>query len=201
LSRKFDSLFLDEYTYILDNYPITFSYSEGILKSKELKVSVDTKIYPLEAVQAAGYTFTDRAYVEIKSKSSKKIEVAIKPKSDCRVPVKDLKSEFLNELLHHAIRNRVSRNNDKIREYIITQAMLSAQPTEIQEKACNCSKPNKAKTSKLDKALEAEIERILADTEGEDYKNDPLGIALPWEEKFGKSDKEKVGKVKKAKRK
>ncbi|MCX5784015.1 MAG: His-Xaa-Ser system protein HxsD [Elusimicrobia bacterium] len=144
--------------------------------ANQISIIVDGKIYPLEAVKAAAYTFSDRAYAQIKSKPGKRFEVTLSPKELAKI--KNLSGEFLNELLHHAIRLKITASNQKLREYIITQALCSAQPSQ------DIPKPVKAQI--LDKKLEKEIEKLLAETENMDYKKDPLGIAVPWEEKYGK---------------
>jgi hypothetical protein len=49
------------------------------MTGNELKVRVDCNVYPLNAVKAAGYTFTGKAFVEIKEVGKTQVEVILKP--------------------------------------------------------------------------------------------------------------------------
>lgn len=134
-----------------------------------MNINLNSKIYPLEAILNACYTFIDRAYIFLDTDSKgNQIKVSIKPKN--KLPEKQLevlKGEFMNELLHSVLRYTVSKNNKKIREYIIGRALYSALPTP---------------------------DLITAD-EKLDYQEDPLGIAIPWEEKYGRKKKSAKSKV------
>ena len=129
-----------------------------------MKIQLNPKIYPLEAILNASYTFIDRAYVFLDS-NSKGNEIVVSLKGKQRLSPKkleDLRGEFMNELLHCALRYKISKNNKKIREYIIGRALYSALPVSMEE-------------------------TILDEDSGKlDYQQDPLGIAIPWEEKYGK---------------
>lgn len=160
---------------------------------KKVSISVDSKIYPLQAVYAASYTFTDRAYVEVSGKASRKIGVTLTGKNEGALNFSRIKGEFMNELLHHALRLKIADSNRKIREYIVTQALFSAQPAQEQTGA-NTAKPQAKQTADQDEKLEKEIEKLLKEVEKEDYKKDPLGIAVPWEEKFSKAKKQAKSK-------
>ena len=126
-----------------------------------MKIKLDAGIYPIEAIINAAYAFINRAYIYLDSDDMQKhILVSIKEKKRrSAAKGKVLKGEFLNELLHCALRNTVSKNNKKIREYIIGCALNSAMPL---------SGSNK-------EAVEF------------GYQRDPLGIAIPWEEKYGRN--------------
>jgi hypothetical protein len=73
----------------------------------------------------------------------------------------ELEGEFSNELLNYTLRINLAKRNKSIREYIISQALLSAI---------------------------GEEEAIEED--GTSFQDDPLGIAVPWEEKY-QEDKKK----------
>lgn len=95
---------------------------------KKLSIPVDLEIYPLQAVQAAAYTFTDRSYVRLAKKSGVRAVVEILPKKGSEYNRTELEGEFMNELLHHALRLKIAGSNRKIREYITARALLSCQP-------------------------------------------------------------------------
>jgi His-Xaa-Ser system protein HxsD len=157
--------------------------------AKELKVDIDTSIYPLEAVQMAAYALTDRVYARIARRNGKSVSVSLTPKSAAAQP--DLAHEFHNELLHDTLRLKVSKANQKIREYVVTKALLSAQvpstalpEASVQEECPECAA--EAKSQPMDKDLEKEIDKLMADIEKSgSAEADPLGVAIPWEKKYG----------------
>ena len=123
----------------------------------QIKVLVNPKLYPLEAVYGAAYVFLDKAYLLLNGDPQKEIIVQIKSKKKINQKgLKNLADDFLNELLNYGLRYRISKNNKKIREYIIGTALLSASGEDLEEKT------------------------------KEDWQTDPLGIAVPWEEKYKK---------------
>ena len=128
---------------------------------------LSVKIYSLEAIYGAAYVFIDRAYLFLDSCSEKKIAVFLKGKNKLsRKQLEALKGDFLNELLDYAFRIKLSRNSRKLREFIVGQALVSAYGDD-------------------EVVQENEI----------GYKDDPLGIAVSWEDKYGaklkKTEKEK----------
>ena len=123
-------------------------------------IKLNTRIYPLEAILNACYAFIDRAYIFLDSDfSGKQIKVYFKDKKGLsRKRAELFRSEFMNELLHCALRCNISKNNRKIREYIVGRALCSA----------------------------VSVSDLLSGSTKLDYQRDPLGIAIPWEEKYGK---------------
>lgn len=134
-----------------------------------MQICLSSKIYPLEAVLNACYVFIDRAYVFLdRDRKNKDILVSIKGKHKLsRKDLEALSGEFMNELLHCALRLQISRNNKKIREYIVGRALFFALPVSVQP----------------------------VSDEKSVYKKDPLGIAATWEEKYGSKKKRRKVKV------
>lgn len=131
-------------------------------KDNKVVIFLNPKLYSLEAIYGACYVFIDRAYIFLDGDPKKEIELSIKSKS--KMPAKKLEAlvgEFQNELLNYALREKLSKANRKIREYIIG------------------------------KALYYDLADTLKDSEdvSDESQEDPLGIAIPWEEKY---DKDKV---------
>ncbi|MBW1811021.1 MAG: His-Xaa-Ser system protein HxsD [Deltaproteobacteria bacterium] len=127
---------------------------------------VDERIFPRPVVIGAAYMFIDRCYVQLARAPKKFVEVSLKGKKKVSKQRLDLlKGEFENELLHQLIRVQVAEKTDSLREVIVGRALLSAEP--VMEEA----------------GAESESDQEL------DYLDDPLGIAVPWEEKYG-DDKE-----------
>ncbi len=136
-----------------------------------MKLLVDEKIYPIEAIKLTASFFSEEADIDIEEKG-KKIEINIKQAGGEKKSNADLLRNFKKELLYNSIRYMVAKNNQKIREYIVSQALYSSYPSEIEE--------------------------FLSKTE-ESYVEDPLKIAVPWEESQKKT-KENKKKNKKEKR-
>lgn len=173
--------------------------------TQETAFEIDERIYPLEAVQNAVYVFTDRAFVAIEPAGTGRLKVVMTPKPAVAASVAGtLKGEFDNELVHQALRLRVSEANRKIREFIVTKALVSAQPSALTgaeaagapavdacpDCAADAQSPQGAPApAQIDEALEKEIDRLLAEIESGDGAADPLGVAVPWEEKFGSKAK------------
>ena len=132
--------------------------SAKIKKGKnQITITVDSRIYPLEVVYGAAYVFLDKAYLFLDGDPKKKITITIKGKKELnKKETGNLAREFLNELLNYSLRYQISKQNRKIREYIVGTALLGA------------------------------VREEPAETEKEDWQKDSLGIAVPWEEKYKK---------------
>jgi len=167
-------------------------------RAAEIAFEVEERIYPLQAAQAAAYAFTDRAYARVETAGAGRLRVALALKNGADADARAaLEGEFRNELLHQALRLKVSEANRKIREFIVTKALISAQPAAALAAAPGAaaadSCPDCASAPAappMDPELEKEIDRLLAVVEGESGASDPLGVAVPWEEKFKDGAKE-----------
>ena len=195
-------------------------------RATETELKVDTTIYPMEAVQQACYSFIDRAHVRIASSGKGQAKVCVKAKG--AVGLEGMEDAFYEELLHQSLRLKVSESNRSIREFIVTKALVSAQPGDGSQQGaqgqggeqdcpeCRAEAEGKKggaaqaegkgggkgpEGGAVDKELEAEIEKLLAEIEKTDTGGgDPLGVAVPWEDKYGgkgKAGAKKGGAVKK----
>ena len=116
----------------------------------QIKILVNPKLYSLEAVYGAAYVFLDKAYLRLDGNPEKEITVQIKSKENLnKKGLENLAGDFLNELLNYSLRCRISKNNKKIREYIVGTALLFASGEDLEEKT------------------------------KEDWQTDLLGIAVP----------------------
>lgn len=136
------------------------------------QIKVDLSVYPLACVYAAAYTFSKDAFVKLGKEGKNTLLVDLEAKNGKFKAERDLLGEFGNELLHHAFRLQVASANQALRETIVVQALVSAQP----RKAEPASAP-----AVLDAELEKEIEKLLKEAGSENYKDDSLGIGVPWE--------------------
>jgi His-Xaa-Ser system protein HxsD len=127
------------------------------------RLELDDTLYPLEALYGAAYIFIDRCYVLLDRPSDGRWRVTLTPKSgsaDAAV-LRALAGELANELLSCAWRHQITQANRAVIEQVTTQAIAGAMgaPT-------------------LD-----DLEKF--DFSGETFE-DPLGIAMSWEEKHKK---------------
>lgn len=144
-------------------------------------ISISPKIYSLDVVYSAAYVFLDKAYILLSGEPKKEIMVELRPKEK-RNEIEKLGREFSNELINYAFYKKQSEKNAPIRQAILQRALLTS---ELQ--------PREEEVGKIEEIGEKEFERSDAD-----YLEDPEGIAVPWEEKYGKKAKSK--KEKKAKK-
>lgn len=131
---------------------------------KEIVIRLDSDCYPKEAILATCYRFIDNNYIFLEREQGprKKIRVSITPKHAKNVV--NLEREFKNELVNNSLRCKIAEKNKKLREYIVKTALFFSQPKET-------------------------IDSLLFEDSGKkerDWEKDPLEIAIPWEEKYGK---------------
>ena len=130
-------------------------------------ILIDPALYPKEAVINTAYHFLDRAYIFLdRGPKGRGIKVVFEPKGDRKAGRKRLErlaGEFRNSLLHFTLRHQVSRQNKKIREYIVRTALYS---------------------SVAGSGVAGARQEGAAD-----YREDPLKIAVPWEKKHGRRRK------------
>lgn len=129
-------------------------------------ISVNPKLYPLEAVYSAAYVFMDRAYIVLDGDPEKEIIVRMKPKQGCSL--ENLGNEFNNELLNYADYLTRAKETKKLREMFLQRAILSNDPQVIGQQNNGGIEPEKE-----------EIPEVA-------FLRDPESIAVPWEEKYGK---------------
>jgi len=136
------------------------------IKEGFLTVTLNTEIYPLEVIYGASYIFIDRVYLFL-DKQGKEVAVTFKPKEGMsKKQLENLAGEFTNELLSCVLRANLSQENKKIRQHIVERVLYSS----VNIEKCDC-----------------ETEEEVSDF-GYSSEDDPLGIAIPWEEKYGSQD-------------
>ncbi len=132
-------------------------------------VVADASVYPIEAVYGAAYIFIDRCYVLIDKAREGAFSVTLTPKAAGATAetLRAMVGEFANELLSQAWRQKILEENRVILEAVTTQALAGAMgpPT---------------------------IDDLASFDFSEDGFDDPLGIAMSWEEKHKKKADEKT---------
>lgn len=172
-------------------------------KEKSLTINLNSKVYPLEVVLGAAYSFIDRVYVYLDGDPDKIIKISFKSK-DGDSNIKKIAGDFQNELLNQALRRQISENNQVIREYIVANAILGSMTPKADPQKCSSDKIVDVKDkNKSDLGLELEkdkdllkelkkLEKEFAVSEKNfDFNDDKMGIAMSWEDKYGKNKKTK----------
>ena len=147
------------------------------VKNNQVSWDVGTSTYPMDAVYGASYVFLDRCYVYLDKTADKRIRIVLRGREKLdREALDALAGEFSNELLHQVLRVRLAKRTGKVREMIIGRAIYSAES--VQD----------------DFAFEDDFDDLGDDA---DYLDDPLGIAVPWEEKYGSDNEAQPGQTEK----
>jgi len=132
-----------------------------------VSLRVDSNLYPLEAIYAAAYVFIDRCYVFLDKPEEARVRVRLTAKSG-KIEgdaARDVVGEFANELLSCTWRAQIARDSRAVIEAVTAQALSGARgaPT---------------------------LDELEAFDFSEEAFDDPLGIAMSWEEKYAKKKKE-----------
>ncbi len=138
------------------------SKPEAQTTEEGLVVSFDEGLYPKDAIYGAAYVFIDRCYVKLDRPGPSRISVRLKPKGGATLDAETLLGELENELLGQAWRRLIVEENRKLIEQVTTEALTGA-----------------AGPPGLDDLL------AMDGDEGAAFE-DPLGIAMSWEEKYKK---------------
>ena len=151
-------------------------------KGPQLEILINSKVYPLDAVLSAAYAFIDKGYflVDKEGKDYFKVIVAAKPGVGEEV-LKEIAGEFENQLLSEALRARIAKRTAKIRDTIVGAALAYAMERGQEEL------PEEEDLEDLPPEV---LEVLKGEDEDLDFLEDPLNIAVPWEEKYQKKDED-----------
>jgi His-Xaa-Ser system protein HxsD len=144
----------------LDGFPGELSAVD--LASSSVTLRVDPAIYPLDALYGAAYVFIDRCYVLLdKPDATWRVTLSWKKGEPTQDQLRALVGEFANELLSCAWRAKIAQESRSIIEGVTAQALAGAM-----------GPPSLDELEKFDFS--------------EEIFEDPLGIAMSWEEKHKK---------------
>lgn len=131
-------------------------------------ITVDASVYPLEALYGAAYIFIDRCYVLIDRPRGGSFSVSLTAKAAgvSDEALRAMVGEFVNELLSQAWRQKILEENRVILETVTTQALAGAM-----------GPPS--------------LDDLAAFDFSEESFEDPLGIAMSWEDKYKKKPDDK----------
>ena len=139
---------------------LTVTTGEG-----QILATFDEALYPRDAIYGAAYVFIDRCYVHLDRPGDGKISVTLRLKPGSTAALPELVGELENELLAQAWRRQIADDGRAIVELIVTRALAGS-----------------AGPPGLDDLLDL-------DESGGAFE-DPLGIAMSWEEKYKKKKPE-----------
>ena len=125
--------------------------------------SVDPSLYPLDALYGAAYVFIDRCFVFLDKDAQGHVVVSLAPKKGLadEPTLQTWAGEFSNELLSCAWRHQIAAQNRQALEQVTSLALAGAM-----------GPPSLDDLSNFDFSSQP--------------LEDPLGIAMSWEEKYKK---------------
>lgn len=144
---------------------------------KHISIELSLRVYPMDAVFGACHRFIDNFYLFLDQPAAGRISVSLVPKT--HMSEKDLTvsaGDFANELLHQSLRLKIGNKTTSVREMILGRALLSAEPVHEAQDFYGIESSCGRETAPEEQSFDP------------DYLDDPLGIAVPWEEKFSGSD-------------
>jgi His-Xaa-Ser system protein HxsD len=130
----------------------------------------DEELYSRDAIHGAAYVFIDRCYLHLERAGDKRLRVRLKAKKGSLADTQAYVGDFGNEALGQAWRRHIAGDNRATIESITARGLAGA-----------------AGPPGLDDLLAMDIG---AETAFED----PLGIAMSWEEKYTKKKGDKAAK-------
>lgn len=147
-------------------------------------LTVDLSLYPIGAVMGAAYVFVDRCYVFLDKPAEGKVQVSLTGKpGSTEDDLHAISGEFQNELLSQALRHEIGLRHERLRELLMARALFGAAP-ELAEEGKGERGAEQASGDVLSGDLAASGDTDPAEREDDQYLDDPLGIAIPWEEKY-----------------
>jgi His-Xaa-Ser system protein HxsD len=134
------------------------------------RLRVDLDLHSREAIFGAAYSFIDRCYVWLDKDVDGRLAIELTPRSDAE-SVEALAGDFSNELLAQSTRAMVFAANRDLVQAIVSRTLAGAG-----------ARGGTAAAPPL-----PELDSF--DVEDEPF-DDPLGIAMSWEQKYGKKTPE-----------
>jgi His-Xaa-Ser system protein HxsD len=135
-------------------------------KTSTLTLSLDSDLYPRDALYAAAYVFLDRAYLLL-DRNDDRFIVHIRGKEPLDEPtLRAMAGELENELLAQTLRLRVVKANQRIIESVTTLAIAGAAGGMHDGDAANDTYDDHQQHD-----------------DSTEFLDDALGISKPWEPK------------------
>ena len=149
---------------------------------------VHRDLYPNDVLFGTAFAFLDRCYVHLDMADADHVQVELTPRPGAVISATELAGEFKNDLVNQAVRYKLSKQTEKVRTLIVGRAIGLAQPSDEDSAQEGAPAPSGAPAPQVPD-LPPEVAKLLAEEDDSlDFLDDPLGIAVPWEEKYGKKD-------------
>lgn len=140
-------------------------------------ITLAKSLYSLDTLYGTAFVFLDRCWIHLDQEGDY-ISVELAKRPGVVIDLNILIGEFQNELINQAVRIKLAKETEKVRTMIVGRAIGQAIPEE-----------NHAPAPRDVPELPPEVAKLLAEEEDSlDFLDDPLGIAVPWEEKYGKKE-------------
>jgi len=152
--------------------------------SNVVEIKVKKDLFSKKAVIAASYILMEKSYVMFDDEE-KFYLIFLKPKEN--YDLERLAWEFYTKLVEQEALFAHQQQTESIREKIIEQALSNyVEPEEVkmEEEAAAQQEEIKEEVNKAMYSFRIGEERPIEEL----FVEDPLGIAKPWEEKYGKSN-------------
>jgi hypothetical protein len=155
------------------------------LPAKTAIVDVNLKDSSLCALRYAAYAVSGRAHVFIKPLPGGRVRAEFSPKPGSGARPAELAAQFRLELADEKLRERVSEENQGLREFM-TLKFLNYRPPAPAQDDSGLTPQQEKELNELISQIETEIK---AETGGK--KADPLGITSTWEDTYGAGNSKK----------
>ena len=156
-----------------------------------IKIYLNPKLYNLETIYSSAYQLMETVNIILEGDPDVEVIVNLsyKEKDNTEKELTELAKEFSNKLINYSYYKINTKNKALLRslllkksfENIILEDIGDDEESENQTKDENCT-DCKEDTSEIDTSVFEDED----DVDEEDFEfDDPEGIAIPWEEKYG----------------
>lgn len=173
-------------------------------------LKLSPKLYNIESVYSAAYQLIDSAYVVLDGDPDIEIIVRLSHKDDkknTKTLLETLAKEYLNHLVNYTYYRMNSKKKELLRTLLLRKSMSSIDldSYDSDEVSENCDETSTAPSDNEPKDDDSDKKELFSEPQKETSSisesveefsdedlefEDPEGIAIPWEEKYGKGDDE-----------
>lgn len=158
-----------------------------------VKIDLNPKLYNLETIYSAAYQSIEDAFVFFDGDPDIEITVNLSYKDNKKNNEKNLSElakKFMNNLVNYTFYKINSKNKEILRALLLKKSFESINLEELDDEAESPESDSEEKAESAEEKLSEEEESVFEEEENleeEDFEfDDPEGIAIPWEEKYGK---------------
>lgn len=155
---------------------------------KKLRLSFETKLYPVESVMGAAYKMLDDLYVHLENGGKATVAVISTRNGDdsgLEMKAETFSEEVLSQALRIKILKATRTTRDQILKIAITYAPFLSQPG--QPAAAGQAQ---GASDEIDAELESILKQLKEDESEHDFEGDILNILMPWEDKNAGASRE-----------